>query len=73
MTPATTQQDADDVLELARECGVRISMETYAELIAFAAKVREREREACAMVCDTMPYGSLRGECANAIRSRGSK
>ena len=69
----------DDIKRMAQESGwTEYSLLHAVEvqrLETFAALVAEREREACAKVCDELrdedgfePYGT---ECAAAIRARG--
>ena len=67
----------DDIIRLAREAGFESNSlgMTYTSgwlpdlLERFAALVAEREREACAKVCDE--YIGIGGICAAAIRARG--
>ena len=69
----------DDIIKLAREAGAFPELSETPEkdivfLRRFAALVAEREREACAKVCeginDGTPYNQAI-ECADAIRARG--
>jgi len=74
----------DEIIEMARQAGahdngyeVRFVEPKYLE--RFAKLVAEKEREACAKICDGMDsisdYYTLRVEliCANAIRARGQE
>jgi len=82
----------DEILNMAQECGligVRPHLDgIYSEaLVAFAklvdAKATEREREACAKLCDELPAPDIYSDtdksmwdvtcmdCATAIRARG--
>ena len=71
----------DDIIRMAREAGAFFDGDCSVYDMPehcfekFAALVAEREREACAKVCDELrdedgfePYGT---ECAAAIRARG--
>ena len=77
-----------EIIEMAQECGL-IGMRPHLDgiyseaLVAFAKLVAEKEREACAKVCETLwdtpangmatedsAYGN---ECATAIRAREQK
>jgi hypothetical protein len=73
----------DEALKLALEAGFRVGPSREgpddvwgvgANLERFAKLVEEKEREACAKVCeetdDGTPY-NLAKECAAAIRARG--
>ncbi len=80
----------DDVIRMAREAGAEFRAETILVngkdaddfVQAFAALVAQKEREACAKVCDGLAYVHVDGfakrraentDCANAIRARGAK
>ena len=65
----------DEIIEMAQECGL-IGMRPHLDgiyseaLVAFSKLVAEKEREACAKVCDE--YGDEYGEfIADVIRARG--
>jgi DNA-directed RNA polymerase subunit F len=70
----------DEIIELARQAGVRDDEHTfefsqYKYLERFAKLVAEKEREACAKVCED--YGraeemqAIGNDYAQAIRARG--
>jgi hypothetical protein len=68
----------DEIIEMARQAGISKDhaqgMTLFLE--AFAKLVVEREREACAKVCDELSdkhtwEGCYADECAHAIRARG--
>jgi hypothetical protein len=71
----------DDIIRMAKECqliGMRPHLDGIYEeaLQRFAALVAEREREACAKVCEKMlgifhPTEVITTRCAKAIRARG--
>ena len=70
----------DEIIEMAREAGFEIdccSLEWHKRITAFARLVAEKEREACAKLCeqiDTDAFGGERpapNDCAAAIRARG--
>jgi len=78
----------DEIIKLARQAGVRDDEHTfefsqYKYLEAFAKLVAEKEREACAEICDGfyLSWIDIQGryefmgegasECAGAIRTRG--
>jgi hypothetical protein len=79
---------SSDDLGFAKECGAypetfedgsALYTMTNEQLSAFAAKIRESEREACAAICDQYPQRDPGGdgngywaaeECAMAIRAR---
>jgi hypothetical protein len=80
--------DRDDIIKMANDAGIkgpapaRAGFKMYASpqrLMAFAALVAAREREACAKVCsdlamdrDVGSYGMLVAHsCANEILARG--
>ena len=78
----------DEIIEMAQQCGL-IGMRPHLDgiyseaLEAFAKLVAEREREACAEICDGfyLSWINIQGryefmgegasECAGAIRARG--
>ena len=74
----------DDIIRMAKEAGLALASfcrwSAYSDdLERFAALVAEREREACAKVCDEVECGSsmmieerqTANECARKIRARG--
>ena len=77
----------DEIIELARRAGFRYtgnfsvdkgeSLSCFqADLEAFAKLVAEKEREACALVCDEIYTHSIEdwegaNWCGDAIRARG--
>jgi hypothetical protein len=73
----------DDIIRMAKECqliGMRPHLDGIYEeaLQRFAALVAEREREACAKVCEKMlgifhPTEVITTRCAAAIRARGEE
>ena len=60
------------IMEMAQEAGMVIhSFWAEQKLEAFAALVREDEREACADVVESTPWSDwFRTDCAAAIRAR---
>ena len=76
----------EEIIAMAKEAGLNSYRIAPGEAVAvwgrFAALVAAKEREACAQVCDelaelnrTAPTDSMWqwGECAAAIRARGTK
>ena len=71
----------DDIIRLAKEAAAwdLIDHDGITALERFATLVAEREREACAKVCDEVECGSsmmieerqTANECARKIRARG--
>jgi hypothetical protein len=70
----------DEIIEMARQSGVRddehiFEFSQYKYLEAFAKLVTEKEREACANICETLELPEwpekVRQPLAQAIRSRG--
>ena len=70
----------DEIIELARQAGVRddehiFEFSQYKYLEAFANLVAEKEREACANICETLELpewpDKVRQPLAQAIRARG--
>lgn len=77
----------DDIISMARECGLTINqrlmlgVEHFAELVADAERKQcydlidtlvKAEREMCARVCEGDGVRQMNGdECAAAIRARG--
>ena len=73
----------DEIIEMAFKAGVEDSNEynhlvcTEVELVAFAKLIAEKEREACANVCDDELkkwgiFDSDVGDVSKAIRARGN-
>ena len=68
----------DEIVAMARYAGIEDSNEydhlvcTEVELLAFAKLVAEAEREACALIADSMD-ALQDGAIGKAIRSRGEK
>ena len=62
----------DEIDELMKENGIVVVGEAVYALVQL---VIEREREACAKLCDEREKPNLYGvrECAEAIRARGEK
>jgi len=75
----------DDIIRMAREAGAMFEHMSWVErdlfpvFARFAALVAEREREACAKVCEARHMGDNNREdqeakrCAAAIRARGQE
>ena len=62
----------DDILRMARECGLTVNDEPMLGVEHFANLVAAAEREACARVCEGDGVKQMNGdECAAAIRARG--
>ena len=64
----------DEIIEMAKEAGLFTHKEVQPEIVAFAKLVAEKEREACADICDRFQardVGMQPAECAGAIRARG--
>ena len=68
----------DEMIELAKQAGWQYAHgeSGFEPLWAFAKLVAEKEREACAKVCDELSdkhtwEGCYADECAHAIRARG--
>ena len=73
----------EEIIEMARKAGVEDSNEynhlvcTEVELVAFAKLIAEKEREACAKLCDDELkewgiFDSDVGDVSKAIRARGN-
>jgi len=65
----------DEILEMWKNSGdLEIIGMPYSMIETFAKLVAEREREACAMVCETQEDDGgewdIQQQCANAIRAR---
>ena len=72
----------EEIIAMAREEGLSFVPDTNSPLVRIVRKAVAKEREACAQVCDelaelnrTAPTDSMWqwGECAAAIRARGTK
>lgn len=64
----------DDIIRMARECGLTINDQPMLGIERFAALVAAAEREACARVCEAYDHADPLGvslECASFIRARG--
>jgi hypothetical protein len=65
----------DEMIELARQAGFSIAEGIVTggvtDVKRFAMQVAEREREACAKICDEFCYGSTKILVEKAIRARG--
>jgi hypothetical protein len=71
----------DEIIEMAKQSGAMFDHMTWVErdllpvFERFAKLVAEKEREACAKLCDAFQardVGMQPAECAGAIRARGS-
>jgi hypothetical protein len=71
----------EEIIEMARQAGVRddehiFEFSQYKYLEAFARLVAEREREACANICETLVLpdwpNKVRKPLAQAIRARSN-
>ena len=64
----------DDILSMARDCGMETHLDVKHKLERFAALVAEKEREECAKVCETEGQSLYATKHAAAnIRARGQK
>jgi len=64
----------DEIIEMAKQCGIVVGYPKYQDIEAFAKLVAEKEREACAKVCEEYDNGrhaNAADLCAEAIRARG--
>jgi hypothetical protein len=65
----------EEIFDLARESDLGFllgdSWLMHFEIEAFAKLVAEKEREACAKICDEFCYGSTKILVEKAIRARG--
>ena len=69
----------DEIYDMAHQAGVenefnydfRLSIETFAKLVA--AKATAVEREACAKLCDEFNFGQTPMMIQRAIRARGEQ
>ena len=74
--------DKNDIIEMAQDAGARIEspirwLMTQEELERFATLIAAAERDACAKVCENLPWISghtlpSNVEMAAAIRARGN-
>ena len=71
----TQDQVADEIIEMAKQAGLLPCQGIHiGDLKAFAKLVAEKEREACAKVCEEYDNGrhaNTADLCADAIRARG--
>ena len=69
----------DEIIEMAKQAGLldmdyEIGQWEIHEFTIFANLVAEAEREACAKVCEAMPYrAASASKAAEAIRARGQQ
>lgn len=65
----------DDIISMARECGLTINDQPMLGVEHFAALVAAAERETCAKVCDEVDrrWINQAEKCAAAIRARGDE
>jgi hypothetical protein len=66
----------DDILSMARDCGMETHLDVKHKLERFAALVAEKEREECAKVLEAHPsydWNKSVCEAVAAIRARGQK
>ena len=67
----------DEIIEMARQAGFEDHQAKFdTRFEPFAKLVAEKEREACAKVCDSFQardVGMQPAECAGAIRARGQE
>ena len=68
----------DEIIEMARQAGYSVDMFGFgiwdsAEFHRFAKLIAEKEREACATLCDVqaLTVAESAKVCAEAIRARG--
>jgi hypothetical protein len=62
----------NEVLEMARQAGLPAKHPDWIKAyLAFAKLIAEREREACALICDS--YADDPVYCGEAIRTRGEE
>ena len=64
----------DEIIEMARQAGMRLDKHNggfvdASEIKRFAKLVAAKEREACALICDS--YADDPVYCGEAIRARG--
>jgi hypothetical protein len=60
----------DEILEMAKQCGIVVGYPKYQDINAFAKLVADKEREACATMSDwILKEGG--GTWGDAIRARG--
>lgn len=64
----------DDIIRMAAEiwnAGSEFPIPSSDDIILFASKVAEAEREVCAQVCEQIGKHGIITQCVNAIRARG--
>jgi len=62
----------DEIIAMARESGFKMENSAAIQAAkAFAKLVADKEREACAKICDEFCYGSTKILIERAIRARG--
>jgi len=66
----------DKIIEMARQAGLDLDLWNYTDAFeTFAKLVAEKEREACATICEHLPLpewpNKIRQPLAQAIRARG--
>ena len=64
----------EEIIEMAKKCGWDNPAINMSPLYEFAKLVAEKERDACAKVCDGYSDGrhaNMADLCAEAIRARG--
>lgn len=62
----------DEIIEMARQCGIVIGYPKYQDIETFAKLIAEKEREACAKVCDDWESDeAFVVNIADAIRAKG--
>jgi len=71
----------DEIIEMAKQCGIIVGYPKYQDIEGFAKLVAEKEREACAKVCEKeannpderedTPWVACAQYLANNIRARG--
>ena len=62
----------DEIIEMAKQCGIVVGYPKYQDIEAFAKLVAEREREACAQVAFSWNHG-ITDLVAKEIRARGEQ
>jgi DNA-binding Lrp family transcriptional regulator len=68
----------DEIIEMAKQCGIVVGYPKYQDINAFAKLVAEKEREACAVICDELHKARVGKDnyfafAANAIRELRAK
>jgi hypothetical protein len=61
----------EDIIRMARDCGINFHQAGWPELERFAALVEEAENEACAKVAEWVGQDKNHIGIAAAIRARG--